>query len=69
VEAVAEELNLKLGKVAQPLRVALVGQAASPSIGTTLVLVGRARALKRLDRALAYIDANAGSGGPSRHSG
>ena len=57
VEAVAETLALKMGKVAQPLRVALVGQAASPGIGTTLVLVGRERALKRIDRALGYLAA------------
>jgi len=46
---------VKLGKVAQPLRVALTGQAASPGIGTTLLLVGRERALARIDRALAYV--------------
>lgn len=57
VERVAAGLKLKLGKVAQPLRVALTGQAASPGIGTTLVLVGRERTLRRIDRALAYIDA------------
>jgi len=56
VVAVAEELSLKLGKVAQPLRVALTGRAASPGIGTTLVLVGRERTLERIDRALAHID-------------
>jgi glutamyl-tRNA synthetase len=55
VKAVAEGLGLKLGKVAQPLRVALTGTAASPGIGTTLVLVGRERALARIDRALGYI--------------
>ena len=57
VGRVAESLGVKLGKVAQPLRVALTGRAASPGIGTTLVLVGRERALARIDRALAYIDA------------
>ena len=57
VEQVAERLGLKLGKVAQPLRVALTGRAASPGIGTTLALVGRARTLARIDRALAYIHA------------
>jgi glutamyl-tRNA synthetase len=55
VAAVAGSLGLKLGKVAQPLRVALTGRAASPGIGTTLVLVGRERTLARIDRALAYI--------------
>jgi glutamyl-tRNA synthetase len=58
VEQVAEAQGLKLGKVAQPLRVALTGRAASPGIGTTLVLVGRARSLARIDRALAYIAGN-----------
>ncbi len=56
VEQVAEEAGVKLGKVAQPLRVALTGRAASPGIGTTLVLVGKARTLERIDRALVYID-------------
>lgn len=59
VEDVAARLGLKLGKVAQPLRVALTGQAASPGIGTTLALVGKERALRRIDRALAFIDARA----------
>lgn len=59
VERTAQRLDVKLGKVAQPLRVALTGQAASPGIGTTLVLVGRDRTLKRIDRALAYIEASA----------
>jgi glutamyl-tRNA synthetase len=56
VEAVAESIGLKLGKVAQPLRVALTGRAASPGIGTTLALVGRERSLARIDRALEFID-------------
>ena len=59
VSAAAESLDLKLGKVAQPLRVAVTGAAASPGIGTTLLLVGRERALRRIDRALAFIDARA----------
>ena len=58
VEAVADNLGMKLGKVAQPLRVALTGQAASPGIGVTLMLVGRDRTLGRIDRALAHIDAS-----------
>jgi len=59
VEATAGALGVKLGKVAQPLRVALTGQSASPGIGTTLVLVGKARALQRIGRALAEVDARA----------
>ncbi|MEQ8694096.1 MAG: glutamate--tRNA ligase [Gammaproteobacteria bacterium] len=55
VEAVAEAHEMKLGKVAQPLRVAVTGSAASPGIDVTLHLVGREACLERLDKALAYI--------------
>lgn len=51
----AEDVGMKLGKVAQPLRVALTGSAASPSIDQTLVLIGRARSLERIERALTLI--------------
>ena len=53
---VAESLDLKMGKVAQPLRVAVVGRAASPGIDVTLALVGREACLRRIDRALQYIN-------------
>jgi len=55
VIAVAEEYGIKLGKLAQPLRVAVTGGAVSPSIDATLRLIGRERTLQRLDRALDYI--------------
>ena len=51
----AEALSLNLGKVAQPLRVALTGTAASPAIELTLQMVGREAALSRIDRAIAYV--------------
>ncbi len=55
VEHIAEELELNLGKVAQPLRVAIVGRAASPGIDETLLLVGKDATLRRIDQALDYI--------------
>jgi glutamyl-tRNA synthetase len=55
VTDVAAALQQNLGKVAQPLRVAIVGRAASPSIDVTLKLVGQAATLRRIDRALDYI--------------
>lgn len=55
VEEVARELDTKLGKVAQPLRVAIVGRAASPGIDVTLQLVGKEATLRRIDRALDFI--------------
>ncbi len=60
VNAVAESLDMKLGKVAQPLRVAIAGRAATPGIDVTLHLVGRAACLRRIDRALEYIKQRAG---------
>ncbi|MFP6681768.1 MAG: glutamate--tRNA ligase [Gammaproteobacteria bacterium] len=59
VEQTATEFEMKMGKVAQPLRVAVTGSSASPSIDITLELVGRERCLQRLDSALAYIAARA----------
>ena len=56
---VAEALTLNMGKVAQPLRVAVVGRAASPGIDVTLKLVGREASLRRIDRALEYINIRA----------
>ncbi len=57
VERIAEELEVNMGKVAQPLRVAIVGRAASPGIDETLMLVGKDATLRRIDKALAYIAA------------
>ncbi|MBT6277227.1 MAG: glutamate--tRNA ligase [Chromatiales bacterium] len=57
VTAAAEAEGLKLGKLAQPLRVAVSGRAATPPIDVTLALVGKARTLARIDRALSYIAA------------
>ncbi len=56
VKATAEEQALKLGKLAQPLRVAVTGGAVSPSIDKTLFLIGRERVLQRLDHALKMIE-------------
>lgn len=57
VESVAGDLNLKMGKVAQPLRVAVTGEAASPGIGQTLDLIGREKTLRRLARAVEFVQA------------
>jgi len=53
LNALATELQVGLGKIAQPLRVAVTGTAVSPPIDATLALLGRERALARLDAALA----------------
>ena len=55
----AVEFELKMGKIAQPLRVAITGGSVSPSIDVTLRLIGKKRVLARLDMALDYIRARA----------
>jgi glutamyl-tRNA synthetase len=49
LKAMAEELELGLGKLAQPLRAALTGQTTSPGIFDVLVLLGRDESLARID--------------------
>jgi glutamyl-tRNA synthetase len=48
VRAFAERLGLKLGAVAQPLRVAMTGRTTSPGIFEVLEILGRAESLARL---------------------
>ena len=48
-----EEKGLKLGKLAQPVRVALTGGTVSPGIFETISAMGKALAVKRIDAALA----------------
>jgi glutamyl-tRNA synthetase len=55
VRLTAEEREVGMGKIAQPLRVALTGTAVSPSIDKTLWLTGRDRSLARIARALEYV--------------
>jgi len=55
VNKIAGEQGLKLGKVAQPLRVAVCGGAVSPPIDVTLELLGRDRTLRRIERALEFV--------------
>jgi glutamyl-tRNA synthetase len=48
-KALAEELELGFGKLAQPMRAALTGTTTSPGIFDVLVLLGREESLARLD--------------------
>ncbi len=45
----AEELDLGLGKLAQPMRAALTGTTTSPGIFDVLVLLGKEESLARID--------------------
>ncbi|WP_454596860.1 glutamate--tRNA ligase [Qipengyuania sp. SM2507] len=48
-KALAERLELGLGKLAQPMRAALTGTTTSPGIFDVLVLLGKDEALARID--------------------
>jgi len=49
---ICEQKQVGMGKVAQPIRVAVTGRAVSPAIGETLVFLGREQTLKRIDNCL-----------------
>ncbi|MCK4690368.1 MAG: glutamate--tRNA ligase [Desulfuromonadales bacterium] len=52
---IMETTELKFGKIAQPLRVALTGGTASPSIYVVLQVLGKERSLRRIRQALATL--------------
>ena len=57
VLSAVDKLDLKLGKIAQPLRIAVTGSGASPSIDITLELIGKERVLQRIQKAIDFIKA------------
>lgn len=63
---ITAQFGLKLGEIAQPVRVAATGGAASPGIFEVLDVLGQQRTLDRLDRAVTYIVTHtaASSGAP-----
>ncbi len=52
-----QALDVKMGAVAQPLRLALTGGSFSPAIGATLRVAGQALALERIGSAIAWLEA------------
>ena len=52
VKETATEHQLKMGKVAMPLRVMVTGEPQTPPIDATLELIGRDEVLARMDREL-----------------
>ena len=53
IQAICDEKEVGMGKVAQPIRVAVTGATVSPAIFDTLLLLGRDKTLARIDRCLA----------------
>ena len=56
VQEVVTEKEVGFPKVAQPLRIAVTGSTTSPSIDTTLDLLGREKTLNGIDKLLEYIE-------------
>lgn len=54
-DKVMEERELKLGKLAQPVRVALTGGTVSPGIFEVMDILGKDEVLKRLNKAVSHI--------------
>ncbi len=57
----AEAYDVNLGKLGQPIRVAITGGTTSPPIDVTLALVGRDKSLARLDHAIELVRERAGT--------
>lgn len=57
-----EERQIKLGKVAQPIRVALTGRTASPGLFEIMTVLGRDTVLYRLEKAAGHIRAKRDAG-------
>ncbi len=56
---IMEETGLKFGKIAQPLRVAITGTTVSPGIFEMLLVLGRGKTIKRIKKALEFIQGKA----------
>jgi glutamyl-tRNA synthetase len=57
IEGVAADYEIDMGKIGQPIRVAVTGGPVSPPIDVTLWLVGQARTVNRLDHAIELVEA------------
>ncbi len=55
-QEVMDETGLKLGKIAQPVRVALTGKTASPSIFEIIAILGKEPVVSRMKKAVAFIE-------------
>lgn len=56
---IMEETDLKFGKIAQPLRVAITGTTVSPGIFEMLLALGREKTIQRINRAIRFIQETA----------
>jgi len=59
IEKSAKSFDMKMGKLAQPVRVAVTATVISPSIDDTLRLLGQKKTLERLNNAIEFIENDA----------
>lgn len=59
IESVAKQFDMNLGKLGQPIRVAVTGGPVSPPIDVTVWLVGQQRTVSRMASAIERIEARA----------
>jgi glutamyl-tRNA synthetase len=57
IQATADELEVGMGKVGMPLRVAVTGGGQSPALDVTVNAIGQSRSLERINKALEFIQA------------
>ncbi|MGO2341403.1 MAG: glutamate--tRNA ligase family protein, partial [Vibrio litoralis] len=55
IAQVCEELEIGMGKIGMPLRVAVTGGGQSPSVDAVMQLIGQERVIARIKMALAFI--------------
>ena len=55
IQSTADELEVGMGKVGMPLRVAVTGAGQSPGLDVTVEAIGRSRSVARIEQALAFI--------------
>ncbi len=58
ISQTVDELGVGFGKVGMPLRLAVTGGSPSPDLDLTLQLIGKEACLRRIDKAIAHIEAN-----------
>ncbi|ADN76773.1 glutamyl-tRNA synthetase [Ferrimonas balearica DSM 9799] len=61
IQETADELELGMGKVGMPLRVAVTGAGQSPSLDQTILLIGQARSVDRIGKAVEFVASRANS--------
>lgn len=56
IEQTASDLNIGMGKIGMPLRVALTGGSQSPSMDITLFYIGREKSIERIEKAINFLE-------------